>query len=231
MQPKELIYQNKRIREVIADDYNKGVHYICVNIGDHPCAYVECTKEFLDKHHTTYGDIPDINVHGGVSWTGPISDLPGLQNYDGVWFGWAYNHAGDWTGHMSFEQNTKCGHRKYTTMDLITDCKDAIKQYLKMLDQDKEEEKKGLTDLTPEFLRGLGFMSIFNANVSDAQSTMHLSGKDGTENKWKIYIDFKNQSKSYVYNQNPRRKYEGAINTVKDLRMAVSLCQIPIVIN
>lgn len=232
MLPKELIYSNTYgLRDVIVDDYYKGVHYICVNIGDHPCAYFLSTKEFIDSHPDTYGGIKGIHVHGGVSHTGPFTNMAGLENYDGHWIGWDYGHAGDWTGHMSVEKNTKCGHRKYTTMMLITECKDAIKQYLNILDQDKEAEKKGLTDLTPEYLRSLGFQSVFNASISDSETTMHLSGKDGIENKWKIYIDFKNQSKSYVYNQNPRRKYEGAINTVKDLRMAVSLCQIPIVIN
>ena len=230
MQPKELIYQNKRIREVIADDYHKGVHYICVNIGDHPRAYVECTREFLDRHHTSYGDIPGINVHGGVSWTGSLSNI-GLQNYTGVWFGWSYDHAGDWTGHMTLEQNTRCNHRKYTTMDLITDCKDAVKQYLNMLDADKETDRKGQTVLTPEYLRGLGFQSVIDMSISGSDTTMYLSGKDGQENKWKIYIDFKNPVKSYVYNQNPRRRYEGVLTQVIDLKLAVRLCHIPIKID
>lgn len=231
MQPKELIYSNTYgLRDVIADDYYKGVHYICVNIGDHPCAYFLSTKEFIDSHLDTYGSIKGIHVHGGVSHTGPFTNMAGLENYDGHWIGWDYGHAGDWTGHMSVEKNTKCGHRKYTTMMLITECRDAIKQYLAIVDEDKKKDEKGNEDITPEYLKGIGFQTVFTGN-SPSESVMQLTGNDGAENKWRIYIDFKNPVKSYISNQNPRRRYEGSLDQVKDLRLAIKLCQIPIEID
>ena len=55
------------------------------------CGYVS-----IPKNHPFYGknywDIEDtIEVHGGLTFSGK---LPGL---DGLWFGWDYMHAGDYT--------------------------------------------------------------------------------------------------------------------------------------
>ena len=230
MQQKELVYKNTyKLREVIADDYFNGVRFICVNIGDHPCAYILVTQEFVDRHKDLYGDLPDIGVHGGVTHTGPL-DIHGLNNPEDIWIGWNYGHAGDWTGHMSNEKNAKCGHIKYTTADIVTDCKEAIKRYLKMMERDRKRKEDGNQELTPAYLRSIGFQSVFNGMVGDTGSIMTLMGADGPENKWKVSIDFKNPSKSYVYNQNPRKKYEGAITTRNDLRAIFHICQIPIVI-
>ena len=229
VQPKELIYRNTySLREVIADDYFKGVRFLCINIGDHPCSYICATQEFIDIHKDFYGEIPGLNVHGGVTHTGPLNKIIGLENYEGVWIGWNYGHSGDWTGHMSNEKNIKCGHTKYTTIMLITECKEVIKRYLAMIDKDKKELEAGTQVIDAEFLRSLGFMSIFNGVVGENYSIMYLTGSDGPENKWKVSIDFKNPSKSYVYNQNPRKRYEGAITTRNDLRAVFYLCQIPV---
>lgn len=231
IQPKELIYQSTySLRQVIADDYFKGVRFLCVNIGDHPCAYIQSTQEFVDRHTDKYGNIPDLEVHGGVDHTGTFERMTGMENYDGVWIGWSYGHSGDWTGHMSNEKNTKCGHRKYTTADLIADCKEAIKRYLKMIDDDKKEDEDGDHEINHDYLRNLGFQSIFNGVMGEKYAIMYISGQDGPENKWKVSIDFQNPSRSYVYNQNPRKKYEGAITTRNELRAIISLCHIPIII-
>ena len=91
VQPKELIYRNTySLREVIADDYFKGVRFLCINIGDHPCSYICASQEFIDIHKDFYGEIPGLNVHGGVTHTGPINKITGLENYEGVWIGWNY---------------------------------------------------------------------------------------------------------------------------------------------
>lgn len=129
---KEMVYSPNRISEIIARNVYKGVEYFVVNIGIHPCAYVACDKEFLDKHRDEYGEIDGIYVHGGVTYTGKLSDLSafsGDPRLEEVYcFGWDYGHAGDWAGYLSDFMNE--GTRKYDTWMVVDECKSAINQYL-----------------------------------------------------------------------------------------------------
>ena len=138
-QKKEIIYTPiSRIAVIVAEGEYKGVKYVCVNRGIHPCAYVFCTQEFLDKHATEYETIDGICVHGGVSFIGNANELLGLEDYDHPCFGWDYGHVGDWEGYMSEDENTQFGHKKYTTDMIISDCENAIDQYLKVLEDDNQ---------------------------------------------------------------------------------------------
>ena len=142
---KEMVYSNEREIEIIARNVYKGVEYFVVNIGIHPCAYVTCEKEFLDKHRDEWGDIDGISVHGGVTYTGKISELsafggdPDLEEVYG--FGWDYGHAGDWSGYLTDIMNE--GSRKYDTWMVVDECKSAIDQYL-----EKKKQDDSLTTLT-----------------------------------------------------------------------------------
>ena len=135
-----MVYAAYRESEIIARNIYKGVEYFVVNIGTHPCAYVVCDKEFLDKHKDEWGDIDGISVHGGVTYMGELSDLsafcgdPKLKEV--YCFGWDYGHAGDWSGYLTDFQNE--GSRKYTTEMVVEDCKDVIDQYLKILEKNKQ---------------------------------------------------------------------------------------------
>lgn len=136
---KEMVYTSYRESEIIARNVYKGVEYFVVNIGTNPCAYVPCDKEFLDKHRDEWGDIDGISVHGGVTYTGKLSDLsafgddPELEEV--YCFGWDYGHAGDWSGYLTDIYNE--GSRKYDTWMVVEECKSAIDQYLEILKQDK----------------------------------------------------------------------------------------------
>lgn len=221
-QKKEIVYTNyRKIAVIVADGEYKGVEYVCVNRGIHPCAYVFCTQEFLDKHATEYETIDEIHVHGGISYIGNANELLGLEDYDHPCFGWEYGHAGDWVGYLEDEENIKFGHRKYTTDMLISDCKDAIDQYLKILENDSLPPDN---NITKEFLRKNGFKSAF-CDMDD--SAWQISGEVAGK-KWKIYIDLRTASLSYAINQSPRRKYEGEITTKDDLKSIIQLFDIPI---
>ena len=221
-QKKEIIYTPiSRIAVIVAEGEYKGVKYVCVNRGIHPCAYVFCTQEFLDKHATEYETIDGICVHGGVSFIGNANELLGLEDYDHPCFGWDYGHAGDWEGYLEDEENIKFGHKKYTTDMLITDCENAIEQYLEVLEDDKQPSDN---TITKEFLQKNGFKSVFGDADDDAwQISGDVEGK-----KWKIYIDLKTANSSYAINQSPRRKYEGEITTKDDLKSIIQLFDIPV---
>ena len=141
-----MVYSKEKASEIIARNIYKGVEYFVVNIGIHPCAYVVCDKEFLDKHRDEWGDIDGISVHGGVTYIGELSALSafgGDPDLEEVYcFGWDYGHAGDWSGYLSDDMNQ--GSRKYTTEMVVDDCKSAIDKYLKILEKDKQV--KEITD-------------------------------------------------------------------------------------
>ena len=211
---KEIIYNNiERFAVIVAAGVYKGVQYVCLNCGRH----VMCTQEFLDKHVDEYSTIEGIHVHCGITYIGMANKILGLEDYESPCFGWDYGHAGDWAGYISEEENLAFGHQKYTTDMLIEDCQDAIDQYLEILKKDASN-----TDPNPilntELLKRLGFTPSING-IDDA---LQLSGNEDGK-RWKIFIDLHNRNQSYVLNQNPRRKYEGEITTLDDLK---SVCQL-----
>ena len=219
---KEIIYNAiDRFAVVVADGEYRGVKYVCINRGKHPCAYVFCPKEFLDKHVSEeYQTIENLMVHGGITYTGIANDLLGLEDYDGYCFGWDYGHAGDWAGYISEEENSEWGHIKYTTDMLISDCMAAIDQYLDIVDKDTNGDSNNI--LTRDILLNLGFKSVF-----DTDDVFQLTGGEG-ENKWKVLIDLKTPTKSYVITQRPRQRYEGTITTFDELKAVIKLFNLPI---
>lgn len=225
---KEIVYNNiDRFAVIVAAGEYRGVKYVCINRGKHPCAYVMCTQEFLDKHVGEYDIIDGLHVHGGITFTGMANELLGLEDYDSPCFGWDYGHAGDWAGYISDEENEIFGHRKYTTEMLINDCESAIDQYLDIIKRDGESEKTDSNPvLTKEILKSLGFKSTFG-DVSDNEDAFHLTG-DEDGKRWKIFIDLHSPSKSYVLTQNPRQKYEGTIVTLHELKAVIDLFNLPV---
>ena len=127
---KEFVYLPKRIEgEIIAHNVYKDVEYFVVSLGTHPCAYVKCPKEFLDEHTDDWGNLTEIWVHGGVTYTGEMSDLKTFKDKDGEYcFGWDYAHAGDYLGN----DDSPWDLRKWTTEMIVNECKSAIDQYWKL---------------------------------------------------------------------------------------------------
>jgi len=226
---KEIVYANiDRFAEIVATGEYRGVKYICVNRGIHPCAYVLCSQEFLDKHTDAWNSIPEIHVHGGVTYVGLASDLLGLEDFPVPCFGWDYGHFGDWEGYRSEEQNRMYGHRKYTTDMIIKECESAIDQYLEVLSNDEKCDEEGNLYLNSDILEKFGFTPVFNG--SDQENAYRISGEEDGR-MWKIYVDLKHKSLSYALNQDRHRKYDGEIVTVKDLKLVIQMCNIPLVID
>ena len=220
---KEIVYNNiKHFAVIVASGVYKNVQYVCLNLGIHPAAYVMCSQEFLDKHVDEYNTIEGIHVHCGITYVGKANELLGLEEYDSPCFGWDYGHAGDWAGYMSEEENIAFGHTKYTTDMLIKDCKDAIDQYLQILENDAHPVDNNI--ITKEALINLGFTEAHSGGLDDAYQ---ISGEEYGKS-WRIFIDLKNPSNSCVHNQNSRRSYEGEITTMGDLKSIIQLFDIPI---
>lgn len=91
---KPMVYQAKRLTppEQIARGTYKGLDYYVLNLGTHPCAYIDVTDTSL--HDIEYEEI-DIIVHGGLTYS-----RPSLATVDKTgWFiGWDYAHYGDFMG-------------------------------------------------------------------------------------------------------------------------------------
>lgn len=220
---KEIVYNNiDRFAVIVAAGEYRGVKYVCLNGGRHPSAYVMCTQEFLDKHVDEYSTIEGIHVHCGITYVGKANKLLGLEEYDYPCFGWDYGHAGDWAGYISDEENEAFGHMKYTTDMLIEDCKDAIDQYLEILKRDTMSNDSNPI-LTKEILQKFGFKPVINGIEDALQMT---SDEDGR--RWKIFIDLHHNHMSYVLTQKPRKKYEGEIKTLDDLKYLVKLFNLPV---
>ena len=227
---KEIVYNCiNNFSEIVAEGDYKGVHYICLNRGTHPCAYIVCDPLFLNKHKTEYGFLDCINVHGGVNYTGALKKLVGLSDREGVCFGWSYDTYSDWAGYWSEKENLATGQKKWTTQELILDCHSAIDQYLEAVKKDSALDPTPGLLLDKEILKSLGFKSTFDGMAGDDETSFQLIGNnDG--NKWRVYIDLQTPSLTYARNQKPRRKYEGSILTLDELRMVIDLLDIPLTV-
>lgn len=225
---KEIIYNHQpNFFEIVDEGEYKGVKYICINRGLHPCACIICDPLFLKRHLNNQGILDCINVHGGVTHSGEINKLRGLEDLPGTCFSWDYDKYNDWAGFWSEEENLKAGQHKWTTKELVYDCHRAIDQYLEVMKKDNALDPESSPMITKENLKKLGFTSIFDGMKDDNEKAFQMRGiNDG--NKWSIYVDLQTPSLSYARNQSPRRKYEGSILTMEELRMVVDLCDIPI---
>ena len=86
---KEMIYSAKRLNppEMLADEEYNGFHFYVLNLGTHPCAYVDVTDSYLNG--IPYEEI-DIKCHCGLTYSREY-----LHTVDkkGWFIGWDYAHC------------------------------------------------------------------------------------------------------------------------------------------
>jgi len=122
-----MIYQKDRKYEILHKDKYKKYNYFILNLGTHPTAYIEIPEghKLFGKH---YDDIY-INVHGGLTYS--EDDLLGIKSKS--WFiGWDYAHAGDYMGYEELFGFINPNDKKWTTEEIIKDCKNVIEQIIEM---------------------------------------------------------------------------------------------------
>lgn len=139
---KEMIYQSDRKIELLFNDIYKNYHYYILNLGTHPTAYIEIPKKnklFGMDYDEIYNMGYDIDVHGGFTYSSDHLNISKNTTMQGSWFiGWDYAHAGDYAGYYEEMESyglcsfSKINNKKWTTEEIIEECKNAIDQIIKV---------------------------------------------------------------------------------------------------
>ena len=122
---KEMIYSATRINppEMLADGEYKGFHFYVLNLGTHPCAYLDVTGSDLNGIH--YTDI-NIECHCGLTYSG---DYLLTVDKKGWFIGWDYAHCCDFSGYeLEMPIYIRTNGKKWTTYEIINECKQVIDQ-------------------------------------------------------------------------------------------------------
>lgn len=122
---KEMIYSAKRLNppERIAEGEYKGFTYYVLNLGTHPCAYVDVSNTSL--HGMDYDDI-DIECHFGLTYA---SEHLSTVEEKGWFIGWDYAHYCDFAGYeLTFSSNRRTYGKMWTTKEIVDECKAVIDQ-------------------------------------------------------------------------------------------------------
>ena len=126
---RDMIYQSSRLNppEQIANGEYNGFNYYVLNLGTHPCAYVDVTETKLKN--VEYDRI-DIECHGGLKY----SEHKLLTVDKEGWFiGWDYAHAGDFAGYDLIYPSKRSPRRMWTTQEIVDECKEVIDQLVELL--------------------------------------------------------------------------------------------------
>ena len=133
---KEMIYSAKRLNppEMLADGEYKGFHFFVLSFGIHPCAYIDVTE--TDSKGKDYTKI-DISCHFGLTYS---REYLSTVDKKGWFIGWDYAHYGDFSGYEpKMPIGIKTGGKKWTTAEIVNECKQVIDQ----LASDHPTEKGG----------------------------------------------------------------------------------------
>lgn len=128
---REMIYYANRLEtpELLTSDEYKGFTYYVLNLGTHPCAYIEVTGTELDGRD--YCDI-DIDCHGSLTYS---RDYLRTVDHKGWFIGWDYMHYLDFVGYeFNLPQQTRTGGKRWTTEEIVLECERVIEQLVVLLD-------------------------------------------------------------------------------------------------
>lgn len=149
MKIKEMEYGKERRTELLCKDKYKNYNYYVLNLGTHPTAYIEIPKEnklYRKSYNEIYKIGCDIDVNGGLTYSD--NELMGVKSEN--WFiGWDYAHCGDYCGYEEYmPESIRTYGKKWTTEEIIEECKNAIDQIIdfeskEILEEPKKIEKWG----------------------------------------------------------------------------------------
>lgn len=143
MKIKPMKYETERKTELLYTNKYNGFKYYVMSMGTHPTAYIEIPKRDI-LYRLGYKDIDNIYVHGGFTYEKDY--LTGV-NHKGWFIGWDYAHAGDYMGYFEdfkkYLKNYVSGYsyesyKKWTTEEIIEECKDVIDQIIENYPNEKE---------------------------------------------------------------------------------------------
>ncbi len=122
-----MLYRRDGDSEVVESRTYKGMDYMIVSHGTHPCGYVRVKNTHPLYERGVY-EAQGILVHGRITYAGEIllTDKPKAW-----WLGWDYGHTTDYMEHPSkvfIEPNR--GGKRWTLDEIRRDCKSVINQLL-----------------------------------------------------------------------------------------------------
>lgn len=123
---KKMEYQKTRKIELLYDAIYRNYHFYILNLGTHPTAYVEIPKN-NKLYGIEYHDI-DINVHGGLTYSGDHLCIAKDNVLQGWFIGWDYAHCYDYAGYYNEDEFLAKQTKKWTTKEIIEECKYVINQ-------------------------------------------------------------------------------------------------------
>ena len=122
---KEMIYSAKMLNppEMLVDGEYKGFHFYVLNLGTHPCAYVDVTK--TDLNGKDYESI-DIECHCGLTYS---REHLNTVDKKGWFIGWDYAHYCDFVGYeVNMPIDLRTNGKRWTTAEIVEECKQVIDQ-------------------------------------------------------------------------------------------------------
>ena len=143
MKFKVMKYGKERRTELLCKDKYKNYNYYVLNLGTHPTAYIEIPKEnklYRKSYNEIYEIGCDIDVNGGLTYSD--NELMGIKSEN--WFiGWDYAHCGVYCGYEEYmPESIRTYGKKWTTEEIIEECKNAIDQIINFESKEILEDPK-----------------------------------------------------------------------------------------
>ena len=150
MKIKEMEYGKERRTELLCKAKYNNYNYYVLNLGTHPTAYIVKPKEnklYRKSYDEIYKIGCDIDVNGGLTYSD--NELMGVKSEN--WFiGWDYAHCGDYCGYEEYMPESIITYgKKWTTEEIIEECKNAIDQIIDFESKKILEEPKKIEKLEP----------------------------------------------------------------------------------
>lgn len=127
----EYKYPKERYIQILAKDYYKGYEFFVVSYGTHPCAYVSI-PEGKPYHEAKSWDDVNIICHGGCTYASTDKEFEHIATCteeNTTVIGWDYGHYNDFSGrYLSDFSTTLFETKRWTTKEMITECKEVIEQ-------------------------------------------------------------------------------------------------------
>ncbi len=142
---KKMVYQRTRLHpfQVLYLGTYKRYTFFILNMGTHPTAYIKIPKShpFFQKDYFECNPSTDFleNIFTFSGNSLAFNNQLDTPVPEGWYLGWDHAHVGDWLGYWSDEENIRQGHRKYTTKEMIEECKLAIIYLIGIKDESRKK--------------------------------------------------------------------------------------------
>jgi len=132
---KEMIYIPTREVKLLDAGLYKGIEYLIISYGTHPCAYIKVPRDHK-YYGVDYNEVP-LYVHGGLTFGDDLAylntDIELVINKADYWLGWDYAHAGDFTGYyLTSGSPILMQEKKWTTDEIFKQVIQAIDEFKKL---------------------------------------------------------------------------------------------------